>query len=73
MAARFGPLSGSAFGRLPCWLASAEMTVVMSLVFAWGRQITRGFFAEPLTDNGSGFVGIAFGELPRGDGLMDLS
>src|SRR5882757_1017401 len=65
MAARFGPANGLALGRALCRLASEAMTVVMSLVFeicGTAMSVHRLLFAEPLTNDGSGLVGIALGE-----------
>src|SRR5262249_35780384 len=65
MAARRGPVTFSL--GLPAWRAARPwITLVMSLalVFTCGTAMSGrlGGFTQPLTDNGDGFIGIAFGQ-----------
>src|SRR5450631_178631 len=64
IAARFGPLMGAVFSR-PLWrCARVAITLVISVEF-WACVMFRSRccgVTEPLTNNGGGFVGIAFGQ-----------
>src|SRR3954447_1215318 len=65
IAARFGPLMGGVLSRLPWRWARVAMTLVISFEF-WpcAMSLTSRWcgVTQPLTNNGGGFVGIAFGQ-----------